>query len=125
MRYAYDFSALPENTAFKSQRAPTSSATWKPWKIEKDGYIEFTVKKCKSFSYIRAASATRRSAEIYVNGALYNTDVAQSASYADSKPLAWMSSFYYFDGSRDITFRIKCTSDTPFIIYDLQFAAGE
>ncbi len=103
----------------------TASATWKPWKIEKDGYIEFTVKNCKSFSYIRAASTTRRSAEIYVSGALYKTDLAQSVSYADSKPLAWSSVFYYFDGSRDITFRIKCTSDTPFIIYNLQFASGE
>lgn len=103
----------------------TASAKWKPWKLEKDGYITFTVKKCKSLSYIRAASVTKRTAEIYINGTLYRTDTAANNGYTDANPLAWTSAFYYFDGSKDITFQIKCTSDTPFIIHNLQFAAGE
>lgn len=103
----------------------TASAKWKPWMIEKDGYIEFTVKKCKSLSLIRACSTTTRNAEIYINGTLYQTDIARNPSYADNAPLAWVSTLYYFDGSKDITFRIKCTSDTPYIINNLQFAKGE
>ncbi len=45
-------------------------------------------------------------------------------SYTDADSLAWTSTFCYSDGSQDFTFQIKCTSDTPFIIHNLQFAAG-
>lgn len=102
-----------------------ASALWKPWVIDKNGYIEFTVKKCKSLSWIRANSTTVRSAEIYINGNLYKKDATAHSGYTDNEPLPWTSELFYFDGSEDITVRIKCTSEIPYIIYNLQFAVGE
>lgn len=103
----------------------TASANWKPWLINKGGYIEFTVPKAKSLSMIRANSITERSAKIYVNGVLLKTDTPQNSGYTDNDPLPWVSQLFYFDGTKDITFRIECTSDTPYIIHNLQFAIGE
>ena len=103
----------------------TASANWKPWLINKGGYIEFTVSKAKSLSLIRANSNTQRSANIYVNGVLLKTDRPQNTGYTDNDPLPWVSQLLYFDGTKDITFRIECTSDMPYIIHNLQFAIGE
>lgn len=103
----------------------TASANWKPWQINKGGYIEFTVSKAKSLSLIRANSVSQRSANIYVNGVLLKTDTPQNSGYTDNDPLPWVSQLFYFDGTKDVTFRIECTSDTPYIIHNLQFAIGE
>ena len=85
----------------------TTVSNWTIWQIEADGYVEFTIDKCKMFALMSVNNPDAPKAEIYVNGVLEKTHTASRDS-----ELNWMNYIKFFDGSDTVKIKIKCTSGT-------------
>ncbi len=86
----------------------TTVSNWTIWQIEKDGYVEFTIDKCKLFALMSVRNSDGPKAEIYINDRLDSSHTALQAS----GELNWMNFIKFFDGKDTVKIKVKCTSGT-------------
>ncbi|MEE1026225.1 MAG: GDSL-type esterase/lipase family protein, partial [Acutalibacteraceae bacterium] len=84
-----------------------TQSQWETWKISEDGYIEFTLPSCRSFTILRVQQPNGGKAKITINDQLF----IQDNSYQSSGQLNWSSATYYGDGKTPTTILIECLGD--------------
>jgi len=86
----------------------TTVSNWTTWQLEENGYVEFTIEKCKMFALMSVNNPDAPKAEIYVN----DEKVATHTAYRESGELNWMNYINFFDGNDTVKVKVKCVSGT-------------